>query len=277
MLCLYCNEPAGFLRKKHKACHEKWLSGKDDIVSIVVKISSDKSLPSATQNITEICNKSFITSTQKKEIIVGCLEQLIDKALDDNFLSQEEEYTILEIGNHFSIESNDLNINGYHNKLVKASILRSIMEGNIPTDKINIDIRELPFNFQKNEQIIWLEPYAELFEQKKRVQYVGGSQGVSIKIAKGVYYRTSASRGERVETEIMQHIDTGLLCVTNKHIYFSGEVKGNRIAFNKIIAFTPYSDGIGIQKDGANAKTQAFVTGDGWFLHNLLSNISLLD
>ena len=214
---------------------------------------------------------------KKLKSLLLVLEKTIDKALDDNLLSQQEENNLTEIINHLSITAKDLNINGYHNKLVQASILRSIMEGKIPTKKINLNVKGLPFNFQKNEQVIWLKRDTELLEQKKKVEYVGRSQGVSIRIASGIYYRTGASKGKRIETETAQHIDTGLLCITNKHVYFSGESKGIRIPFSKIIAFIPYSDGVGIQKDGASSKTQTFVTGEGWFVHNLLSNITHLN
>lgn len=68
-----------------------------------------------------------------------------------------------------------------------------------------------------------------------------------------------------------------MIAITNKHIYFGGYTKNFRVNFNKIVAFTPYSDGFGIQRDAQTAKPQTFVTGDSRFIYNLISNISNLD
>jgi hypothetical protein len=64
------------------------------------------------------------------------------------------------------------------------------------------------------------------------------------------------------------------MAVTSKHIHFAGGKKSLRVPYTKIVSFTPYSDGIGIMRDAANAKQQVLVTGDGWFTYNLLTNLS---
>lgn len=71
---------------------------------------------------------------------------------------------------------------------------------------------------------------------------------MSIRITKGVYYRTGGFKGYPVEKEETIHVDKGILAVTTKHIYFYGPNKSFRIPYSKIVSFTPYSDGIGIQR-----------------------------
>ena len=44
----------------------------------------------------------------------------------------------------------------------------------------------------------------------------------------------------------------------------------------RIVSFTPYTDGIGVQRDALTAKPQSFVTGDGWFTYNLVTNLAKL-
>jgi hypothetical protein len=67
-----------------------------------------------------------------------------------------------------------------------------------------------------------------------------------------------------------------LVGVTDKHIYFSGSHKKFRIRYDKIVAFEPYCDGVGVQRDAATAKPQTFRTGDGWFAYNLITNLAQL-
>lgn len=87
----------------------------------------------------------------------------------------------------------------------------------------------------------------ELRVVTQRVGYTGYSS--SIKIAKGFYLRTGSYRPRSYKTEQMKLIDTGILYLTNKRIIFAGRLKNSNIRLEKIIGFSPYSDGVEIQKD----------------------------
>ena len=97
---------------------------------------------------------------------------------------------------------------------------------------------------------------------------------MSIRVMKGLYYRTGTFKGRPVEHTSKQHVDSGLLGITTKHIYFSGGRKSFRVPYRKIVSFKPYEDGLGIHRDAASAKPQIFVTGEGWFIYNLVVNLS---
>jgi hypothetical protein len=64
--------------------------------------------------------------------------------------------------------------------------------------------------------------------------------------------------------------------ITTKHLYFHGAKKAFRVGWDKVVFFMPYSDGIGIQRDATRAKPQFFITGDGWFIYNLVTNAAKL-
>lgn len=36
----------------------------------------------------------------------------------------------------------------------------------------------------------------------------------------------------------------------------------------------PFSNGVSIQREAATAKPQFFLTGDGWFVYNLMINVA---
>jgi hypothetical protein len=93
---------------------------------------------------------------------------------------------------------------------------------------------------------------------------------------KGLYYRVGAFAGQPVDRTERVHIDTGMVVVTTKHIYFAGPTKAVRVPYAKIVSFQPFSDGIGIIRDASNAKPQIFVAGDGWFTYNLVTNLAHL-
>ena len=65
------------------------------------------------------------------------------------------------------------------------------------------------------------------------------------------------------------HADTGMLGLTTRHIYFADSQKRFRARYDRIVAFDPFEDGLGIMRDAQTAKPQTFRTGDGWSACNL--------
>lgn len=271
--CIYCGSSVGFLKKSHKECKQQHLNGRSNILSLIDSSILEKGNLNRLQlSIEQVASSSYIDHLSIKPLLINGWENAVDVAFDDGILTEEEESALTEYMEFFSLSQNDLDENGAFTKIVKGAVLRDILEGKLPK-RVNID-GQLPFNLLKTEQIMWLFTDVDYFEQKIRTNYVGGSHGVSIRIAKGLYYRTAAFKGERVQTSETIHADTGIMGITNKHIYFSGSSKSFRINFNKIVAFEPFSDGIGIQKDAQTAMPQSFSTGDGWFTYNLISNLA---
>lgn len=271
--CIHCGKPAGFLKKTHKECKQQHEQGKSEVISLVGKIGTEGGdLHRLERSIESIASTSFIDKNTLNSLVASGWEKAVNIAFDDDLLSEEEESALSELKEHFSLPQQILDRNGAYSKVVKGAVLRDIMNGNL-SEGMKID-GGLPFNLQKSEKVVWVFQSVNYYEEKTRTRYVGGSQGVSVRIAKGLYYRTGAFKGERIQTSETVHADTGLLGVTNKHIYFAGPSKRFRIAYNKIVTFEPFSDGIGVQRDAQTAKPQSFQTGDGWFTYNLITNLA---
>ena len=77
-----------------------------------------------------------------------------------------------------------------------------------------------------------------------------------------------------VEWDETGRVDTGLLGLTTKHLYFAGSKKRFRVRYDRIVTFEPYEDGVGIMREAQTAKPQTFVTGDGWFAFNMAMNLA---
>lgn len=280
--CKYCGKPAGFLRSQHAECEEEnrkreyaIQGAKAQIISEALGAIKGTAMFSTLEaKIAEIEQTHRLSIAQRKPLLIRAWEKAVDGFLEDGVLDTEEEKRLVEFKDHFGFSQGDLNGNGALTKTAKAGVLRDVLDGKIP-QRVSVD-GSLPINFQKGESVVWVFPDSRYLEDKTRRQFVGGSQGVSIRVMKGVYYRVGAFKGKAIESTERVHVDTGLVVVTNKNIYFAGPRKSLRVPYPKIVSFEPFSDGIGIMRDATTAKPQIFVTGDGWFTYNLVTNLSQL-
>lgn len=271
--CIYCGKAAGFFRRAHPECKQKFKLKDDEIAFYIDSMSVDSyDFDKIVQMLKDAGNACFISNESRKEFYAKWWTSMVDVAFEDDLLSEEEEELLTRIFHELELDRNQLDKKGVYTKVVKGSVLREICNGNLPV-RLEYDCN-MTFNLQKSEKIIWMFKNVKYLEEKTRTQYVGGSSGFSIRIAKGLYYRIGAFKGERVKSSETVHADTGLLGITNKHIYFAGNHKRFRIAYKKIVCFEPFSDGIGVQRDAQTAKPQVFITGDGWFTYNLVTNLA---
>jgi len=283
--CIYCSKPAGFFRKKHKECEAKFLeekrqreqkivAEKNEILSLAASAAIGQgSIEAVSAKIKSA--SEFIDDVTSKGLLVQAWESAVDKCLGDSLLTKEEESKLVDFKKAFALTQDDSDKNGAYTRITQAAILRDLVEGKI-TERVSI-VGSLPFNFKKNEKLVWLFKGVQYYEQKTRREFVGGSHGISVRIVRGVYYRVGAFKGHPVERTETVHLDTGMLAVTDQHVYFAGSAKSFRVPYTKIVTMTPYSDGIGIQRDAASAKPQSFTVGDGWFINNLMANLAKLD
>lgn len=97
-----------------------------------------------------------------------------------------------------------------------------------------------------NNEVCYFSERAVRITEKKSKHYEGGSKGVSIRIAKGITYRTGRHKG--VPVEDISYIKTkGLLYITNKRIVFVSDSQAFEKPFKTLTACVPYSNAIKLQ------------------------------
>ena len=215
---------------------------------------------------------SELPSAEQRRLLAQAWEAAVEGSIEDGVLSLDEENALIRYLRRFNLSQTDVNANGGYTNMIKSAVIREAAEGLIP-DRLNLDTRP-PFNLMKSEQLVWVIDGVDYYEVKTRRERRGTSHGVSIRVAKGLYYSPRTFRSRAVEWEETVHEDTGLLGVTSKHIYFHGPRKRFRIRYDRIVSFEPYEDGIGVMRDAQTAKPQTFKTGDGWFIYNLVTNLA---
>lgn len=271
--CELCGQDAGFLRKRHKECERK----RDEGISGIAALGKDAALsgtgfPDLEAKAEAIARDSFITPEKLRLVYIAAWDNAVEATLEDNVLSPDEEHALIAYRDHFSLSQEELDSKSSFSRVVKAAVIRDLLEDKLPARAAVKG--ELPFNPQKAETIVWFFNNVQYYEERTRTSYQGAYHGASVRVARGLYYRAGGFRGNPVVTSQLVHVATGHLGITQKHIYFAGGNKAFRVPFQKIVSFNPYSDGIGIQRDAASARPQIFVTGDGWFTYNLVTNMA---
>lgn len=272
--CKFCGESAGFLKSSHKACKQKNESAKKEVVKrTITAITTSAEVSELLTELQRIKREGHLSEADLSQNLAKALSESVEEFLADHHLSLEEETTLDAFTEALPIQDDHLNALGLSERIVKASILRDLSEGKVPDPKVTVS-GNLPFLFQKSEKLLWIFQNVEYLERRTRTEYQGGSQGVSIRITKGVYYRTGAFKGRKVEVEELKSMGIGIVALTTKHLYFGNSSTSFKIPYRKVISLNSYSDGLGIQKDGVRSKPQIFKGVDAWFASNIISNLN---
>ena len=136
-----------------------------------------------------------------------------------------------------------------------------------------------PFRLAADEFLGDMQNAIVYYRTKTTRQYVGSSQGVSVRLGAGVYYRVGAFKGPPMEETQLQWVDMGDLAYSNHALYFWGEKERFRIPFDGILSHEAGDDTIAIGRDRANSKPEVFRgdPGFGWYMANVIANFHLLD
>ena len=213
-----------------------------------------------------------IEAQELQSLVTKCMEGEMERMAEDGHLSHEEEHAVQALCQMFGIQGDDQEENGIWSQLAKLAVLRDLAEGSLPARFAQVQV---PFRMMKSETLIWLFDNVEYHAMRTRREFRGGSTGISVRVARGIYLRQSAFKGRPLEVNEFAYVDTGLLGITTKHMYFTGPARSFRIRHSKIVSLTPFTDGISLTRDTANAKPESFRVEDGWFIYNLLRHIEI--
>ena len=281
--CKYCNKPAGLFQNKHAECEKNYWAqqkrideGEDQVRHIAISaVTGSVGFDDLKTKISQIEAEFSVPESNSRLALIAGWESAVTQFINQGVLEKADETRLVQFKKLFALTDDETDQNGVLTKITKAAVLRDLVEGTI-SHRQRLGDTNFSINFQKGEEIVWAFEDCSYLEDKTRREYVGGSSGVSMRVMKGVYYHVGAFKGHTVEHTDRTLIDTGWVVVTTKNIYFSGSHKSLRLPYGKILSFLPFDNGIGILRDATTAKPQIFITGDGWFTHNLVVNLSKL-
>ncbi len=108
---------------------------------------------------------------------------------------------------------------------------------------------ESPINLQKSENLFYSTNISWYEERSRTTTISYGGLSTKFKICKGVYLRGGIMAPMRNTEDYLKFIDNGEVYFTNKRVIFVGQHGNKQIPYSKILSFTPFADGIEIDKD----------------------------
>ena len=271
--CKYCGKDCGWFSSYHDDCKRKYALGTCKLTELLINCFNNKiDFYLKEKEINTIMADSFIKNQYKEDLFVNVIDTAVETYLEDGVIDENEKRMIARFIQFSGLSTVILNRNQAIEKMLQSDVLCDILNGRKPNPKITI-AGDFPFLLNKDENFIWLFRNITLHQQKIQREYVGRNRGISVKLMKGVYYRTGGFKGHPIETTIMQKIGVGCVCFTDKHLYYSSPEKSLKIPYSKILTVDSYANGVVIQKDGVNDKPIFFEGLNSWFTYNVIANL----
>jgi hypothetical protein len=273
--CTFCGEEAGFLKSKHKTCET---SAKTSSVSIETSFQNfeiDTAEPSSlVAEIARFRVDGKVPDQDFRRLIDAGIKSVTERFLDDGIISAKEESVFMELLTEWDGVISPIAKNSVVQKMVKAITLGDLANGVVPT---RFDFEGMPIILRKNEVIVWGFSNVKYYIYKKNRQFVSGNRGVSVRVAKGVYFRAGASRGRAIVTDDLVHDDTGDFAISNQALHFKGNHASFRLPFDKLQSVNPISDSIEVSDTRQNSKPVYFGVDDTVFAANVIMNLINFD
>ncbi|OOR86738.1 hypothetical protein B0181_11490 [Moraxella caviae] len=203
--------------------------------------------------------------TEKDLNIVGvkAFRAAFKAMMSDNIITQQEESDLLAIKDILCVQ-NEL-VTKEMAVLLEHQELRNIQNGILPV------IETGGILLQRDEQVHFLLDCSLREERVVRRSYQGGSQGVSVRVAKGVSFRVGQHKGRMVSERDVVVVDTGNLAVTNKRIMFLGSQKSFDVIYKQLIGYQVYSNGLDVHT--STGKTRQIIFDNKQFKADVLQLI----
>lgn len=273
--CDLCGEETGDVGVRHAECQAAHDSGEAEILKLGTAVAlSGGDVSEFARASAEKAGSSFILEDELRGLYVHAWEEAVRRVLEWNVFTDAQEASLMQYISQFSLDQQDLDRHGAYTDVVKAGILRDLLEDRIP-DRVTIQ-GELPFNLQGGEALLWFYNDVGHYQGKPGIPASDRHPGAGVQVGKGVLYRVEGARECPVATGELNHIADGQLGITSGSIYFAGADHEVQVRHGTAAAFAQYSDGFGLQQADETAGMDVFVTGDGWFAYNLVMNLAKL-
>jgi hypothetical protein len=273
-ICKYCGEKAGWFSEAHEACIQKATHGIEALKQCVSDaVVQGKQYPEIKAQLDRLAADSNVPQEQVLPAIKEGWSQGAGRRSVAQPISDPEFAAMSDIFRGAGLTQEEMRQTPGFIAMCFSFRIWTVLH-----DQIDPYQGPVQFNLQRQEIPVFGIANVLLREERTTSSYVGGYSGASIRIANGVYYHLGGMRGHREQSSSLQEVDYGEFLMTTQGIYFGGTEHGVnfKLPYKQIVRFQPYSDAVGICKNGGREQIFApqHVPETGWFLFNVLQALA---
>ena len=198
-------------------------------------------------DIEQILERHKISQWQKNGLGIPTYKKILQALSSNGYLNDSNIYNLERFKEVLKIKP--IYLQNESKIIDKQKTINSITDGNLPLVATNILL--------KKDEIAYFYEIADLLEERViGRRYVGGSSGVSLRVAKGVSVRVGASRGNSISERGTVITDSGSLTITNKRIVFVGANKTLTIKLENLAHYAVHGEILSFSDRGKNKTFQ---------------------
>ena len=279
--CRFCGEDAGWLRGEHWKCRNVRETALERMrAACVTAAATGRGIEDLEYTLQYLAQEAWVDRDEIRPIMIKGWVDALNDARADIVLGRKDHQSLNEYRTYTGLKESELADFGIAEKLRQLALLRSlIVDGAIPNhDAMEDLVKAQPramFSLMNSETLLWVFPDVEYMTEVSQRRYSAGSRGVSVRVAKGVNVRVGQTKGHSYTDTSMKVVDSGILGISTKHMYWAGQrglgrSKSFRIRLDRIVSTERYSNAVGIMRDGQRAKPESFSGLDGQFASVLI-------
>ena len=243
--CLYCGEPIPLsyriLRQDlHPECREKQEAALRAYEQRVRQAGQDRDLSQETRvALTQLAAAGRFTEEQLKEINTRRYATTKDQILTGDFPQSDRDF-LQQLQDFLKLSDEEADAE----ELDQLRHLVWIAEGNLPEIATSVNLKKGEVAHYEGE-VTW----QHLRTRRKRV---AGTRSRSIRVAKGISFKTGSTPGHTEEWQEFQTVDEGRVIVTSQRLLFMGAKKNLNLKHDKILDMELFADAVLIHRGTVN-------------------------
>lgn len=269
--CRYCKRPAGWFKSEHPDCAERAAeqaryeamlraaaerqaeqerAARAQAAAIAAEVVNANFLDVAQGRasvdvvetiVTAFVNAGTLSDEEMRQVQIGAWEAAARECVKDGQLSGDEDRGLATLQVRFGLSQDELNANGILLEVAKAKVFTALAKG-LPPRALELPT-DHPVVLKRGEHPVWQFNHTNLLEDHRAG---------------------------------LIPVDSGLLMLTTKNLYFVGRAKSFQLPFGKIATLVPHADGVSVGRQAVTARPLIFQTGEGPFAHKLMSTLASL-
>jgi len=270
--CVVCGEPIGFFSSTHTNCGVTAARVAEIISEQIGRyLEQGDASHIGKKSINALAVQGNLSDTEVKSAVQQGFECAVRNILSQRVLSREDEGRLSQLIADWNFEKSEL-CRGWP-RIIQSLVIRDLLEGKFPEHSKTLNS---PVSLGQTESCVWVFSGVDIYERKICRSYEGHHAGLSVRIAKGIYFRDGVYRGHPVEHVSADRLGRGDLVLTTKNAFFLIEGQTKKLSLKKIVSVNPHSDGITFQCGGKRAPQYSVRRLDPWFAYNVIVNLSCL-